>query len=235
MTTSNQNDQDGVSSGGRDALVEVLGSRYEIVKKLGAGAMGEVYEANDTTLGRRVAIKRIRLDAFADGKQLEDVKKRFVREAQVAAHLRHPNIVTTHDIVESLDSSFIVMEMVEGQTLSELLRQKGRLSLDETLNILTQAASALDHAHANKVVHRDVKPANLMVESSGHVKVMDFGIAKAESSGQITATGTILGTPNYMSPEQAMGKEVDGRSDLFSLACVAYECLTGTGLSMVIK
>ncbi|HEY7514073.1 MAG TPA: protein kinase, partial [Vicinamibacteria bacterium] len=188
---------------------------------------GEVYEAKDRTLDRRVAVKRIRLDAFAEGPELEEVKARFLREAQVAAKLRHPNVVTIHDIAARGHSSFMVMELVEGRTLQSLLRERGRLGLEETLGILSQAAAALDYAHGNGVVHRDVKPANLMIEPSGHVKVMDFGIAKAQSSGDITRTGTILGTPNYMSPEQAQGGTVDGRADLFSLGCILYECLTG--------
>ena len=208
-------------------MAELLGDRYEIVGKLGAGAFGEVYEARDTLLGRKVAVKRIRLDSFAEGPELEEVKQRFVQEAQVAAKLRHPGIVTIHDIGARGSSSFMVMELVGGQTLQALLREKGRLSLEETLRVVTQVASALDFAHANGVIHRDIKPANLMVESSGRLKVMDFGIAKASSSGNITRTGAIMGTPNYMAPEQARGTPVDGRADLFSLGCVLFECLTG--------
>ncbi len=209
------------------SLKEILGERYEVLGKLGAGAFGEVYRARDTVLGREVAIKRIRLDAFADAGELEDVNKRFLREAQVASQLRHPNVVTTHDIVSTPTMSFIVMELVSGQTLAKLLQSKTRLSLGETLDVLSQVAAALDYAHQNHIVHRDVKPANIMVESSGHVKVMDFGIAKPDSGQNLTATGNIVGTPNYMSPEQARGEKVDGRSDLFSLACILYECLTG--------
>ena len=119
------------------------------------------------------------------------------------------------------------MELVEGMTLQAMLRERGRLPLDETIALMAQAAAALDHAHANEVVHRDVKPANIMVETGGHVKVMDFGIAKLETGTNLTTTGSIMGTPNYMSPEQAKGMKVDGRSDLFSLGCVLYECLTG--------
>jgi tRNA A-37 threonylcarbamoyl transferase component Bud32 len=217
----------GEGSAGRRAVTELLGDRYEIVRKLGSGAFGEVYEATDTSLGRKVAIKRIRLDAFAEGPELQEVKQRFLQEAQVAAKLRHPNVVTIHDIAAKGSSSFMVMELVEGQTLQALLRDKGRLGLEETLRLLSQAAAALDFAHANGVIHRDVKPANLMIEPSGQVKVMDFGIAKAAASGNITRTGAILGTPNYMAPEQARGGQVDGRADLFSLGCVLYECLTG--------
>ena len=164
-----------------------------------------------------MAVKRIRLEAFAEASQLEDVKQRFLREAQVAARLRHANIVTTHDIVATAGTSFIVMELVHGQTLQAVLQERGRLPLDETIALMAQAAAALDHAHANQVVHRDVKPANIMLEPGGDVKVMDFGIAKLETGANLTTTGSIMGTPNYMSPEQAKGMKVDGRSDLFSL------------------
>jgi serine/threonine protein kinase len=212
---------------GSATLAGLLGERYRTVAKLGSGAFGDVYRARDGVLGRDVAIKRIRLEAFVEPAQLEEVKQRFLREAQVAARLRHPNIVTTHDLVSSPASSFIVMELVDGRTLQSLLAERRRLPLDETARLLGQVAAALDHAHASGVVHRDVKPANVMVEPSGHVKVMDFGIAKAEAGANLTATGLIMGTPNYMSPEQARGGKVDARSDLFSLGCVLYECLTG--------
>ncbi len=208
-------------------LKEILGERYEVLGKLGAGSFGEVYRARDTVLGREVAIKRIRLDVFAEPSQLEEVNKRFLREAQVASQLRHSNIVVTHDIVSAPTMSFIVMELVSGETLAKLLQAKARLSLSETLELLSQVASALDYAHQNGVVHRDVKPANIMIEPSGQVKVMDFGIAKLDSGQNLTATGNIMGTPNYMSPEQARGEKLDGRSDLFSLGCILYECLTG--------
>jgi tRNA A-37 threonylcarbamoyl transferase component Bud32 len=212
---------------GAETLAGLLGERYRTVARLGSGAFGEVYRAHDGVLGRDVAVKRVRLEAFVEPSQLEGVKQRFLREAQVAARLRHPNIVTTHDIVATPVTSFIVMELVEGETLQALLQRRGRLPLAETIGLLAQAAAALDHAHASQVVHRDVKPANIMIEPGGHVKVMDFGIAKLETGANLTATGSIMGTPNYMSPEQAKGMKVDGRSDLFSLGCVLYECLTG--------
>ncbi len=208
-------------------LGALLGERYKTVARLGAGAFGEVFRARDGVLGRDVAVKRIKLDAFVEPAQLEDVKQRFLREAQVAAQLRHPNIVTTHDIVATPATSFIVMELVDGKTLQAMLAERGRLPLVEAVALLAQAAAALDHAHAHQVVHRDVKPANIMIEPGGHVKVMDFGIAKSETGTNLTATGSIMGTPNYMSPEQARGLKVDWRSDLFSLGCVLYECLTG--------
>jgi serine/threonine-protein kinase len=215
------------ASPGSDSLAQALSERYQVLARLGSGAFGEVYRAHDRVLGREVAIKRIRLDAFTDPQQLLEVEHRLVREAQVAARLRHPSIVTTHDIVSAAGASFIVMEYVAGRTLEGLLEERKRLGVEETFRLLEQVAAALDHAHAAGVVHRDVKPANVMVEPSGHVKVMDFGIARIESGSNLTATGAIMGTPNYMSPEQARGEAADARSDLFSLGCVLYECLAG--------
>jgi tRNA A-37 threonylcarbamoyl transferase component Bud32 len=209
------------------AIAEMLGERYTPLSLLGEGAFGEVVRARDRLLGREVAVKRIRLEAFRSPGQLEDVKARFLLEAQVAARLRHPGIVTTHDIVSTPRSTFIVMELVRGRDLGSLLRERGRLRLDETLDLLGQVADALDHAHAEGVVHRDIKPANVMIEPGGRVRVMDFGIAKVDEGGSRTSTGVILGTPNYMSPEQARGTKVDARADVFSLGCVLYECLTG--------
>ena len=144
----------------------------------------------------------------------------------MAAQLHHPNIVTTYDIVSTEEVNVLVMELVKGVTLQSVMASK-RLSLSEVVQILSQVASALDYAHEQKVVHRDVKPANILVASSGQAKVADFGIAKAENSTDLTAAGGVLGTPDYMSPEQAQGKELDGRTDLFSLACIVYECLAG--------
>jgi tRNA A-37 threonylcarbamoyl transferase component Bud32 len=210
---------------GDSTLAGLLGARYRIVSRLGSGAFGEVHRAHDVVLGRDVAIKRIRLEAFVEPAQLADVKQRFLREAQVAAKLHHKNIVTTHDI--DVEKSIIVMELVEGRTLQSLLQERGRLPLAETTALMAQAAEAIDFAHAKGVVHRDIKPANIMIEPGGQVKVMDFGIAKLETGANLTSTGAIMGTPNYMSPEQAKGVRVDGRSDLFSLGCVLYECLTG--------
>jgi len=210
-----------------DAIAELLGDRYTPVSRLGEGSFGEVFRARDGVLGREVAVKRVRLEAFSAPGQLEEVKARFLREAQVAARLRHPNIVTTYDIVSTPRSSFIVMELVEGRDLQSLLHERGRLGLNEALEILGQVAAALDHAHLNGVVHRDIKPANIMIEPSGQVKVMDFGIAKVEQGGNLTSTGLVMGTPNYMSPEQAKGLKVDARADVFSLGCVLYECLSG--------
>ena len=206
----------------RAALAEALGQRYDILDKLGAGAIAEVYRAQDTALDRDVAIKVFTLETLAYPENMDNLKERFTREAKVAAQLHHPNIVTTYDIVSTEEVRVLVMEFVKGVTLQSVMASK-KLSLSETTQILTQVASALDYAHDQKVVHRDVKPANILVASSGQVKVADFGIAKAEDSTDLTAAGGVLGTPDYMSPEQALGGELDGRSDLFSLACVAYE------------
>jgi len=151
---------------GQRALAAALGGRYQVLAKLGAGAFGEVYRARDTLLARE-AIKRVRLDAWSERSQLEEVKQRFLREAQVAARLRHPNIVTIYDIVSAPGASFIVMELVQGQTLQSILQSQGPLRLSDTLGLLSQVASALDHAHQNQIVHRDVKPANIMVEPRG--------------------------------------------------------------------
>jgi serine/threonine protein kinase len=210
----------------RTAVATALGSRYEILENIGAGAVAEVYRAHDTALDRMVAIKYISLETFAYPGQMDNLKERFLREGRVAAGLHHNNIVTTYDIISTDDANLLVMEFVKGVTLQSVLASK-KLTLKETLQVLSQVAAALDYAHERKVIHRDVKPANILVASSGEVKVADFGIAKAESSKELTVQGGVLGTPEYMSPEQAMGRDLDGRSDLFSLGCVLYECLTG--------
>ncbi len=211
----------------RHAIVAAVGGRYHIQSKVGTGAFADVYEAHDAVLDRTVAIKQFRLGNFAYPSKIEDLKKRILREAQVAAQLHHSNIVTTHDIILTDERCVIVMEFVDGVTLEAILEKHGRLGLRDTIKILSQVADALDHAHQHKVVHRDVKPANVMVSRSGDVKVTDFGIAKTETSTNLTASGSILGTPDYMSPEQAQAGHVDGRSDLFSLGCILYECLSG--------
>lgn len=210
-----------------DSVAQELRARYEVLSQIGKGAFGEVYKARDVILNRTVAIKRIRLDWLGHGHQAEDVQRRFIREAQIAAQLQHPNIVTVYDVVSTAKASYIVMEFVDGTTLAAKLSNKKPLSLSESLYILSRVARALHHAHEHKVVHRDVKPANILVSRKGEVKVGDFGVAKVDSSGDSTRAGVILGTPHYMSPEQARGGSVDGRSDLFSLGCIFYECLTG--------
>lgn len=209
-------------------LAALLGQRYELTSELGRGNFGDVYRARDQLLNRDVAIKRVRLENISEPSNLQEAKQRFLREASIAAQLNHPNIVTIFDIIDAPTTSFIVMEFLNGRTLEALLKQKKRFGLQDTLEILSQAADALDYAHQSKVIHRDVKPANIMIADTGRVKVMDFGIAKSEASGDMTSAGIIVGTPHYMSPEQAQGEtKLDGRADLFSLGCVMYECLSG--------
>src|SRR5512134_146741 len=193
--------------------IEIAG-RYQILKKLGAGAFGTVYKAKDKLLGRMVAIKTIRLEGLAAaGASLEELLERFTREAQVSAQLKHPNIVTIYDIGNADGLTYLAMEFIDGVGLDRLISSEGRLSLDRAASIGAQVADALDFAHKNSVVHRDIKPANIMIEDGDRVKVTDFGIAKVTNSGEhLTMTGSLLGTPSYMSPGQARGASIDGRS-----------------------
>ncbi len=188
--------------------------------------MGVVYLGRDPVIGRRVALKTIRATAEDDSEQRE-FNERFMREAQAAGTLSHPNIVTIHDVGEEVETqtSFIAMEYVEGKNLKQLLKEKVAFSWDRIAEIAMSVADALDYAHRRGIVHRDVKPANIILTNDGTVKITDFGIAKIETSS-LTETGQFLGTPNYMSPEQVTGEAVDGRSDLFSLGVVLYELLT---------
>ena len=205
---------------------KIPGDRYEVVGRLGAGAFGSVCKAIDTFLNRPVAIKSIRLDMTLDGEQRKTLNRRFLREAQVAAQLHHPNIVTIYDIMFSSDTGFLVMEYIEGRTLQALLR-KQRLSVGQAVDIALQVSAALQYAHEHKVVHRDVKPGNILMTSAGEARITDFGIAKSDGATHMTQSGGLVGTPDYMSPEQAKGEDVDARSDLFSLGCVLYECVVG--------
>jgi serine/threonine protein kinase len=194
--------------------------------------MGVVYKALDPTIGRTVAIKAIRLSEFQDAEEGRRVRERLLREAQSAGLLSHPNIVTIYDVLEEEDSAYIVMEYVGGASLERMLRTHTLPDRGALLRYLRQVADALDYAHRKGVVHRDVKPANIMIADSGEgtdklAKVADFGIAKFMSQ-DATYSGTMMGTPNYMSPEQIQGLPLDGRSDQFSLAVVTYEVLTGT-------
>jgi predicted Ser/Thr protein kinase len=203
--------------------------RYEVVRELGKGAMGIVYLAKDPLIGRLVALKTIRPAAQADDDEAKEFQQRFVREAQAAGILNHPSIVTVHDIGmdEPTGVSFIAMEYVEGQNLKEVLAQGRPLSFQQAGDIIAQVAEALDFAHAKGIVHRDVKPANIILLDGYRAKITDFGIAKITSSvANLTTTGQFLGTPNYMAPEQIKGTPVDGRSDIFSLGICLYECLT---------
>jgi predicted Ser/Thr protein kinase len=197
--------------------------RYEITGELGRGAMGVVYKALDPTIGRTVALKTMRLDVH--GLDAKEMVRRFQNEARAAGVLNHPNIVTIYDAGEQDGIFYIAMEFIEGTTLHEVLAEKRVLATEEVLQLTRQICRGLDYAHSNGIVHRDIKPANIMITGNGTVKIMDFGIAK--SGGQVTNTGQVMGTPNYMAPEQVKGRQLDGRSDLFSLGVILYEMLTG--------
>jgi serine/threonine protein kinase len=201
--------------------------RYEVVRELGKGAMGIVYLAKDPLIGRLVALKTIRVQSNDDD-EAKEFQQRFVREAQAAGILNHPSIVTVHDIGQddTTGVSFIAMEYVEGQNLKEVLSQGRPIGFEQIGEIIAQVAEALDFAHSKGIVHRDVKPANIILLESMRAKITDFGIAKITSGGNLTTTGQFLGTPNYMAPEQIKGAPVDGRTDIFSLGICLYECLT---------
>jgi serine/threonine protein kinase len=211
--------------------------QYQILQKLGAGGMGDIYKAQDTRLNRVVAIKALSADNVRD----PDRRRRFIQEAQAASSLNHPNIITIHDIVSHDGQELMVMEFVVGQPLSELITPTG-LPIADVLRYSVQIADALQAAHAAGIIHRDLKPANIMVTVFSLVKILDFGLAKLTEnsaltsltedtrtigSGPLTADGSILGTVNYMSPEQAQSKNVDARSDIFSFGVVLYEMVTG--------
>ena len=208
-----------------------IAGRYQIVRKLGAGAFGTVYKAKDTRLERMVAIKTIRLEGLAASQAgLKEMVDRFEREARTAAKLKHPGIVTIYDYGESQGLSYIAMEFIDGVGIDSILAETGRMPIERAAALGEQIAEALDYAHKfeSGVVHRDIKPANIMIEAGDRVKVTDFGIAKpGDSAEHLTMTGSLLGTPSYMSPEQARGQKLDGRSDLFSVGCVLYEMVAG--------
>lgn len=199
------------------ALPERIG-KYLIDSVLGRGGMGEVYKAHDETLGRFVALKIMRGPALDDAM----ARERFVREAQAAGGLRHPNIVTVYDLGEVDGQLYIAMEYIKGDDLEHIIKQRRPLMIEDRLNIMIQVSEGVSYAHKNQIVHRDLKPSNIRIDDEGVVKIMDFGIAKMESSN-MTASGTIMGTPYYMSPEQVRGMRVDPRSDIFSLGSILYE------------
>ncbi|MEM7100940.1 MAG: protein kinase [Pseudomonadota bacterium] len=198
--------------------------RYQVNEYVGAGAMAHVYKAYDPDIDRSVALKVLKQEHCVE----EEHTNRFIREGQAAGALTHPNIVTIHDVGRLDDSPYIMMEFLEGRPLNEMLQERSRLSVKETIKIVLQIADALDYAHKRGIVHRDVKPDNVVVDDQLGVKIADFGIARFSSTlSETTQAGMILGTPRYMSPEQAAGESVDGRSDLFSLGVILYEMLTG--------
>ncbi len=200
--------------------------RYEVIEELGQGAMGIVYKARDPKINRLLAIKTIRFSDEFEEDRLQEIKDRFFREAQIAGKLSHPSIVAVYDVGEDFDLSYLAMEFLNGENLQKYCGKGSLLPLRKVLYILAETAKALDYAHSQGVIHRDIKPANIMLLKDGKVKVTDFGIAKAVSDSQ-TKSGIVLGTPNYMSPEQINGQELDGRSDIFSVGVVFFELLTG--------
>ncbi len=209
------------------AMLQQIG-RYEIIRELGRGSMGIVYAAIDPLIGRMVAIKTIRLDEQGDTEARAELTRRLYREAQSAGILSHPGIITIHDVGERGNVAYIVMEYVDGTNLEEVLASGVPQHSKTLLSILNQAAAALDYAHDKGIIHRDIKPSNIMICRDGSVKIADFGVAKLSASTSMTQAGLVLGTPSYMSPEQAQGLTITGCSDQFSLAVVAYRVLTGT-------
>jgi eukaryotic-like serine/threonine-protein kinase len=205
-------------------MISQLG-RYNIIGELGQGAMGTVYKAVDPLIDRIVAIKTINLSLALDEK--DEYESRFYQEAKAAGRLSHPNIVTIYDVGKSGEIAYIAMEFLQGRELRNILNDGKRMSVEQVINIVTQVAQGLAYAHEHGIVHRDVKPSNIMIVRDGHVKITDFGIARMASAAVRTQTGMVLGSPKYMSPEQVVGKLTDQRSDIFSLGVMLYEMLTG--------
>ena len=202
----------------------ILGNRYEIIEKIGGGGMALVYKARCQLLNRYVAVKILRAEFTSD----EDFIGKFKRESQAAASLSHPNIVNIYDVGnEDNEVYYIVMEYVKGKTLKQVIKEKGTIEADECINISKQIALALQHAHMNHIVHRDIKPHNILITDDGRVKVTDFGIARAATSSTVTNTGSVIGSVHYFSPEQARGGYTDEKSDLYSLGIVMYEMSVG--------
>lgn len=205
---------------------DVLLGRYRLEEKIGEGGMGSVYVAHDQDLDRHVAVKVLAANLVTD----DEVVERFEREARLNAKLDHPNIAPVYDVGRHEGRPFIVMKLLEGDTLAGLLRAKGGLSSDETLKLMRQLAAGLDYIHGKGFIHRDIKAGNIFVGPTGHATILDFGILRPKSASQgLTRTGMVMGTPHYMAPEQAMGlRDVDHRVDIYALAVVLFECLTGT-------
>jgi eukaryotic-like serine/threonine-protein kinase len=200
-----------------------LSGRYKVLEMIGGGGMANVYLAHDMILDRDVAVKMLRLDFAND----EEFIRRFRREAQSATSLAHPSIVSIYDVGEEGDLYFIVMEYVEGQTLKQYIQQNSPIQVEETIDIMKQLTSAISHAHQNHIIHRDIKPQNILVDRFGNVKITDFGIAMALSATSITQTNSVLGSVHYLSPEQARGGMANRKSDIYSLGIVMFELLTG--------
>ncbi len=211
--------------GEQDKLPQTIG-RYEVLRVLGSGAMGSVVLAEDPRIKRKVAVKTVRMDAIRNEQDRHEFMARFQREAEVSGLLNHPGIVAIYDVGESEQGPFLAMEYVAGKPLDALIKAQAPLTLGQRLKIAAAVAEALDHAHAKGIVHRDVKPGNIMVSDDLKPKLMDFGIAKREDAG-LTQTGTFLGTPSYASPEQIKEGTVDNRSDIFSFGVLVFELISG--------
>ena len=201
-----------------------INDRYEIIKSIGEGGMANVYLAKDTILDRQVAVKVLRGDLSTDEKFI----RRFQREALSVSNLSHPNIVEVYDVGEEDGQYYIVMEYIEGKTLKQLLYKRGALTLPEVIDIMTQLTDGLSHAHEAYIIHRDIKPQNIMIEDNGTIKITDFGIAMAVNATQFTQTNSVMGTVHYLPPEQANGKSATVKSDIYSLGILMYELLTGS-------
>ena len=201
-----------------------INDRYEIIKTIGEGGMANVYLAHDTILDRKVAIKVLRGDLSNDEKFI----RRFKREALSVSNLSHPNIVEVYDVGEEDGNYYIVMEYIEGKTLKQLLQKRGALTLTEVIDIMSQLTDGLAHAHEAYIIHRDIKPQNIMIEDNGRIKITDFGIAMALNSTQLTQTNSVMGSVHYLPPEQANGKGATVKSDIYSLGILMYELLTGS-------
>lgn len=201
----------------------LLNERFRLEEQIGSGGMSTVYRAFDPTLERWVAIKLMHKDISTDPDQLE----RFRREARAVARLSHPHVVTVIDFGEDSGTPYIVFELVEGETLKERIKRLGRLPVDEAVAYAIEIGRALSAAHAERLVHRDIKPQNVLIDPNGRAKVTDFGIARSLEAHGLTAAGRVLGTTDYVSPEQALGHEVTEQSDVYSLGVVLFEMLTG--------
>ena len=198
--------------------------RYEILDKLGEGAMGVVYRARDQSLGRVVALKMLSAELSGE----DELLQRFQREAEAVGRLSHPNIVTVYDVGDAEGQLYMAMELLEGEDLRSLIERRVPIPLADRVRLLQQICEGIAYAHSRGVVHRDIKPANILVTADGRVKLLDFGLARVATRSTITRQGVILGTPDYMAPEQAMGKTTDRRSDAFSAGAVFYELLAGS-------
>ena len=205
-------------------IIKQVANRYDILSLIGQGGMADVYKANDTILNRIVAIKILREKLSNDAMTLV----RFQREASAASRLSHPNVVDIYDVGESEDMHYIVMEYIRGRTLKQMIAQRGSLSVSESIHIMMQLTSAISHAHSHHIIHRDIKPQNVLVKDDGTVKITDFGIAIANDAVQLTLNNAVMGSAHYLAPETAQGKDASEQVDIYSLGIVFYELLTGS-------